>query len=214
VAVSRGCNAFGTGEELQRGPDDDFESLSMTHSGYRQRLYDAAEAFYFAGILTSLPFNASADVRQQDLSNTANAMISGMPRRNDLGAPPIVNFGFAIELYIKLLRHLADKQPMRGHNLHELFQELEKAAPAVTSRVICVHHYARGNRDEFLDYIRIVASVFDDWRYAHEKEFLCSSADTLFVLANAFRSAIKDLHPDMTSAFSSHPPSPASPPIT
>ena len=28
----------------------------MPRKEYRQRLYDAAEAFYFAGILTSLPF--------------------------------------------------------------------------------------------------------------------------------------------------------------
>ena len=183
----------------------------MTHAEYRKRLYDAAEAFYFTGILTSLPFNAGADVRQHDLSNTANAMVSEMPRRNQLGAPPIVNFGFSIELYIKLLHHLADEKRVQGHKLHELFLRLEKAAPAVASLVMCKHHYSRGDRDEFLDYIRAEARVFADWRYAYEKEILCSSSDTLFVLANAFRGAIRDLHPDLSSAFI-HQPSPASPP--
>ncbi len=78
---------------------------------------------------------------------------------------------------------------------------MEKAAPAVAVLVINKHHYARGDRGEFLDYLKGEARVFEEWRYAYEKEFLCSSADTLFTLANAFRNAIKDLHPDMASAF-------------
>lgn len=174
----------------------------MTHSEYRQRLYDAAEAFYFAGILTSLPFNAaSASGQHCDVSSAANAVVSGGNRQNQLGAPPIVNFGLSIELYIKLLRHLADSSRVKGHNLHCLFLELERAAPDVAYVVISKHHYACGDRDEFLEYLRSEAKVFEEWRYAYEKEILCSSADTLLTLANAFRSAIKDLHPAMASAF-------------
>jgi hypothetical protein len=174
----------------------------MTHNEYRQRLCDAAEAFYFAGILTSLPFNAANDSEQHcDVSSAADAAVSVGSRLNKLGAPPIVNLGFSIELYIKLLRHLVDASRVQGHDLHKLFLGLEKAAPAVASLVIKKHHYARGDRDEFLDYLRVEARVFEEWRYAYEKELLCSSADTLFTLANAFRNAIKDLHPDMVSAF-------------
>lgn len=173
----------------------------MPHKEYRQRLYDAAEAFYFAGILTSLPFEAGNDSGQFEVSSVANAVISGRSRLNRLGAPPIVNFGLSLELYIKLLRHLADGSPVKGHDLHKLFLGLEEAAPAVASLVMRKHHYARGDRDEFLDYLMDEAKVFEEWRYAHEKELLCSSADTLFTLANAFRDAIRDLHPDMVSAF-------------
>ncbi len=174
----------------------------MTDKEYRQRLYDAAEAFYFAGVLTALPFNATNDpAHQRNASSAATAAISGGSRLNYRGAPPIVNFGFSIELYIKLLQHLADASPMQGHNLYKLFRELEKAAPAVATLVINTHHYARGDRCEFLDYVRAEARVFKEWRYAYEKDFVCSSADTLFALANAFRNAIKDLHPDMASAF-------------
>jgi hypothetical protein len=177
----------------------------MTHAEYGQRLYDAAEAFYFAGILTSLPFDADGDIGQFELCKVANAVVIGTTRRNELGAPPIVNFGLSIELYIKLLHYLADATCVRGHNLHVLFLALEKVAPAVASLVMYKHYYTRGDRDEFLDYLRAEASVFEEWRYAYEKEFLCSSANTLFVLANAFRSAITDLHPDMTSAFIRQP---------
>jgi hypothetical protein len=174
----------------------------MTHDGYRQRLYDAAEAFYFAGILTSLPFNAASNSEQHcDVSSAADAAINGENRLNQLGAPPIVNFGFSIELYIKLLRYLTDALRAHGHDLRGLFLELEKAAPSVASLVIEKHHYARGDRCEFLDYLRVEARVFEQWRYAYEQESLCSSADALFMLANAFRNAIRDLYPDMVSAF-------------
>ncbi len=177
----------------------------MTHDEYRQRLYDAAEAFYFAGMLTSLPFEASIDSGHRDVSSAANAMISGKRRLNRLGAPPIVNFAFSLELYIKLLRHIADAPIERSHNLHDLFLGLETAAPDVASLVMCKHHYARGDRGEFLEYLSADAMAFEKWRYAYESELLCSSADALFTLANAFRSAIMDLHPHMTSAFVNRP---------
>lgn len=173
----------------------------MTHDEYRQRLYDAAEAFYFAGLLTSLPFNAANNSGHNDVSSAANAVVSGKSKPNSLGAPPIVNFGFSIELYIKLLWHLADATCKKGHDLHELFLGLDKVAPRVGSHVMCKHRYARGDRDEFLCSLKAEAKVFKEWRYAYEEEFLCSSPDTLFIFANAFRSVILDLHPDMTSAF-------------
>ncbi len=94
----------------------------MTHDEYRQRLYGAAEAFYFAGVLTSLPFNATNLTGQHcDVSSAASAAVNGGNGLNQLGAPPIVNFGFSIELYIKLLRHLADAQRVQGHDLDKLF---------------------------------------------------------------------------------------------
>ena len=132
---------------------------------------------------------------QFEVSSVANAVISGRSRLNGLGAPPIVNFGLSLELYIKLLRHLADGPPVKGHNLHKLFLGLEEAAPSVASIVMRKHHYVRGDRDVFLDYLMAEAKVFEGWCYAHEEEALCSSADTLFTLANAFRDAIRDLHP-------------------
>jgi hypothetical protein len=67
---------------------------------FRQRLYNAADAFYYAGILTSLPFDAvKLDAGQfRHTQWAADEAIAGDNRRNHLVAPPIVNFGFALEL--------------------------------------------------------------------------------------------------------------------
>jgi hypothetical protein len=177
--------------------------MNSQQTDLQQRLYDAAEAFYYAGILTSLPFDAM-NVEAGAFRNAgqaAEAAAFGKERRNQLGAPVIVNFGFAIELYIKLLRSLADGKLIRGHNLHDLFLELETVAPQVGTVVINNHISSGRCRDDFLEYIKNEASVFDDWRYAYEKDFLVSSPDTLMSLVNAFRKTIRDLHPILRSAF-------------
>ena len=168
-----------------------------------QRLYDAAEAFYFAGILASTSFDAAnvAVNLHTTADEAANAALTGTKRKNELGAPPIVNFGFSIELYIKLLRFLLDAHLMNGHNLHCLFLELEKIAPEVSAAVIKNHRYARGKREEFIESISDEKSVFEDWRYAYEKEFLCSSPDSLLTLADAFRQTMREIHPNYRSAF-------------
>ncbi|MBV8068404.1 MAG: hypothetical protein JO270_00765 [Acidobacteriaceae bacterium] len=169
---------------------------------YAQRLYNAAEAFYFAGVLTTLPFDAAnAAQGGYELARTADAAIGGPQRHNQLGAPPIANFGFSIELYIKLLLHLTGLSRVRGHDLHALFVKLKERAPDIASRVMEKHHYARGDCCEFLSYLKDEARAFEKWRYAHEEEFLCSSPETLFTLANAFRDAISELYPDLTSVF-------------
>ncbi len=168
-----------------------------------QRLYDAAEAFYFGGILCSLPF----DAEHVDSENhrhapwAANAAISGANRTNNLGAPPIVNFGFAIELYIKLLHFLANGRLVLGHDLRVLFLDMESVAPNVAAAVINRHFYCGGDRGEFLEDISDVANVFEEWRYAYEKSLLCASADSLLTLANAFRNTVRELHPTLNSAF-------------
>jgi hypothetical protein len=65
--------------------------------------------------------------------------------------------------------------------------------------------YSRGNRDEFVADLREVKSVFVDWRYAYEHELLCSSPDSLMVLANAFRDTIEHHHPDLHSGCDAAP---------
>jgi HEPN domain-containing protein len=168
-----------------------------------QRLLDAAEAFYYAAILCSLAFDAENIDRgaYQHLRSAAQAAITGPNRINDFGAPPVVNFGFAIELYIKLLRFLADGRTMSGHNLQTLFLELEKVAPDVAATAIRNHFYWSGDRDEFMADIAGGATVFERWRYAHEESFLCTSVDSLLTLVNAFRLTVAEIHPTLRSAF-------------
>ena len=149
-----------------------------------QRLYDAAEAFYYSGVLTCLPFDAlnvdAGDYRHAEWA--AEAAASGQQRRNRLGAPPLVNFGFSIELYLKLLIVLSGGKSVREHDLYKLFLKLEKGAQHVAQCLVRNHQHVRGCREEFLEILKAEASVFEDWRYAHEKEFLCSSPDTLLMI--------------------------------
>jgi hypothetical protein len=176
--------------------------VNEKYTDFQQRLLNAADAFYYAGILTALPFDA-LNVDGGDFRNAAwaaEAAAHGQNRQNTLGAPPIVNLGFSIELYIKLLWNLSSNRKMRGHKILELFSKLE-TLPNVSAVVIKNSSYARGCRDEFLEIITAESSVFDDWRYAHEKEFLCSSPDTLLMIAVSFRKTVSELYPGLKSAF-------------
>jgi hypothetical protein len=89
-----------------------------------KRLHNAAEAFYFAGILSSALFYAGG--APPNRHSTIARALEGIRNnsRNQVDAPPLVNFAFSIELYIKLLRFLADSQLMKGHNLRDLFVAL------------------------------------------------------------------------------------------
>jgi hypothetical protein len=115
-----------------------------------QRLYNAAEAFYFAGILTSSRFDASRVdmIKHREANAAAEAVRS--EAKNDLGAPPIVNFAFSVELYLKLLIGLAGRSAGKDHKLYELFLVLDKVSPSISSAVIDDHFYARGDRKWFL----------------------------------------------------------------
>ena len=80
------------------------------------------------------------------------------------------------------------------------FLKLDEVAPQVGADVIRNHPPSRGCREEFLEFIKNEASVFEEWRYAYEKEFLVSSPDILLMLADAFRKTVRKLHPDLRSA--------------
>jgi hypothetical protein len=58
-----------------------------------QRLFNAAEAFYYAAILCSLAFDAENidSGAYRHASSAAQAALTGSTKINDLGAPPVVN---------------------------------------------------------------------------------------------------------------------------
>ena len=116
--------------------------------------------------------------------------------KNSLGAPPLVNFAFALELYLKFLVSVSSGgSPPHGHKLNMLYDELRKTAPNTADSVVQNHHYCRGCQIEFREYIDEMTGVFVKWRYAYEEELLCGSHDSLFVMANAFRATIGQYHP-------------------
>jgi hypothetical protein len=168
-----------------------------------QRLYNAAEAFYFAAILCNVAFYAggAAPNQHSSVERALEGILSSSNKGSQLAAPPLVNFAFSIELYIKLLRVLADGDLMQGHNLHDLFLELETVANDVSATCVRNHRYARGCRDDFLGYLDETKSVFEDWRYAYESEVLIAVPDNLHALADAFRATIRELHPGRRSVF-------------
>jgi hypothetical protein len=166
-----------------------------------KRLHNLAEAFYFAGILSSAGFYAGGAAPNQH--NKISRALDGIRNntRNQVDAPPLVNFAFSIELYIKLLRFLVDGELMQGHNLRDLFIELDKTAPEVGTTAIRQHRYARGDREKFIEYLNDTKSIFEDWRYAYENEFLIAVPDNVHALADAFRAAMRELHPNQHSTF-------------
>jgi hypothetical protein len=87
------------------------------------------------------------------------------------------------------------------HDLLKLFLVLEKDKPNVAQCLVRNHHYSRGRREEFVEILAAEASVFADWRYAHEKELLVSSPDTLLVLATGCRKTAREVCPDLRSVF-------------
>lgn len=177
--------------------------MSGDQTEFQRRLYNAAEAFYYSGIIASVLFDA-ANVCSQSLTSAAEAgklALDGRNRINQLGAPPIVNLGFSVELYVKLLISLAGHEPPRGHNLHKLFLKLAEISPVASACVIEHHRYSCGCEREFLEYIEKEAKIFEEWRYAYEREFIFSSKDTIFHLADAFRDTVRKTYPDFRSAF-------------
>lgn len=117
-----------------------------------------------------------------------------------LVSQPIVNISISIEQYSKLLRYLADKELTNSHNLSELFLELEQKFPLIASAII-KNYPGVIDRDEFIDDLKELESVFVEWRYAYEREFLACSPDKLFALAHALRRTLKELHPNLHSCF-------------
>lgn len=163
-----------------------------------QRLHDAADAFYFAGILSTARFHARAEVPYH--YSTVDRVYS-RNRINQDSAPSLVNFAFSIELYIKLLRFLADGRLMQSHDLYALFLKLESVCPAASTAAIRHYRYARGDRAEFIDDLHATKSIYVDWRYSHESEFPTTGPDNVHALADAFRAALTELHPHRQGSF-------------
>lgn len=186
---------------MPRGPKTPLSKPVMAE--IPRRLHNAAEAFYFAAILSSTLFygRGAAPNQHYTVDRALEGILNSSNRRNQVDAPPLVNFAFSIELYIKLLRFLVGGELIEGHNLDDLFLEMDRAAPNVGAAVIRNHRYARGDRSKFLEYLNEAKAVFTHWRYAHENEFLIATPDNLHALADAFRATMRELHPGHQSVF-------------
>ena len=95
-------------------------------------------------------------------------------KKNELGfVPCIVNSSFAIELYLKTLALVHDKNELRGHRLFdELWCNLSDAARRLVEEE-CASINAAHKLERPVDVataLQQMNSAFVDWRYAFEVE--------------------------------------------
>jgi hypothetical protein len=148
-----------------------------------QRMLDAAAAFYQAGQRCSVPIALSP-------VHTVS-----------LGAPPIVCYAFAIELYLKLLILLTTGRQARGHVLLVLYRQLNASTCA-----LCAAHFIYPDREDLLrEAIAGISTTFEDWRYAHEKTFLATSFDSFERVGRSLHKAVSVIDPDLVSVFDRGP---------
>jgi hypothetical protein len=167
-----------------------------------QRLCYAADRYYYAAILTSAPFDAANmhAQRPMSVSQAAQFALSGPNKCNDLITPPMALFGLCIELYLKLFLTMEGGGRVIGHNILDLFLQLEVHSPIKAEQIIRWHRYARGTRSEFVEDLESNCNVFEEWRYSFEHELLVGSPDTLLAIADALRDASLDAYPDLKRA--------------
>lgn len=150
-----------------------------------QRLLDNAVAFHEAG---------TRCYREEP------AKISADGTDVFLGAPSVVCYAFAIELYLKLLSLLTkDSYDKREHRLDLLFAQLDAPLQAQIER-----HYSGGQPLADLDVrseLHDASKAFVDWRYVHEHEHLEISPETLATIGIALHKTVRDVAPNLVSTF-------------
>jgi hypothetical protein len=85
-------------------------------------------------------------------------------------APFIVNSAFSIELYLKTLGKIYDKQ-MKGHDLLTLFDSLPIAAHQTIDAVLpaCIKEFGPAGNVDLRTCISELANAFIEWRYLYER---------------------------------------------
>ncbi|RWG07346.1 HEPN domain-containing protein [Mesorhizobium sp.] len=112
-------------------------------------------------------------------------------------SPMIVNYAFAIELYLKSLL-IASNGARRGHNLEELFRRLRDADREEIER----RYEALGGRTptQLAGDLASYARAFEEWRYIFEtKRRIAIAAYSLYDLARACFFVIGERNPSWGS---------------
>jgi hypothetical protein len=143
-----------------------------------QRMLNAAATFYIAAT------RCHGTVRTATTSYATHA-------------PPIVNYAFSIELYLKLLILLTTGKLARGHKLVDFYDKL----PNETRAVVIANWKFPGDPDHLRHLIADASDDFVQWRYAHEYDFLVASPDELHDIARALHHAVNTLKPELISCY-------------
>jgi hypothetical protein len=143
----------------------------------QEMLYQAI-AFFQAGSRCSADFKLSPNVT------------------NSLTAPATVCYTFALEIYLKLLSHMAQVAIKRKHTLSILFDTLPK-----NYIQIIVKHYNL-TEAELRKAITDVSNAFVEWRYLYEQnELLVVSIEVLSNICTALHRAVREIKPDLKVMF-------------
>lgn len=108
---------------------------------------------------------------------------------HSIGSPTLTNYAFAVELALKIIHALSRNTEVRGHDLKKLFdalpEDVRNKLPHIGECVVDMRLY------------------FEDWRYAHEHEFLVGQEDyPRRGFIECYRE-IKRLRPQLASVYES-----------
>lgn len=144
-----------------------------------QRLLNSAVAFYQAGVRC----RATWEISPGDTIG--------------VGAPTVVNFAFSVELFLKLALLLTTGDIPKLHKLLDLYEGLNDS----TKQLLQKHSPFPGDEQWFAEEIGVVSNAFVEWRYAHEKEFLSVSVDTIREIALCLHRAVREIAPELVSVY-------------
>ena len=85
-----------------------------------------------------------------------------------IGIPLVVNAAFAAELSMKRYIEITTGNPVRGHKLRELWDQIDSVDQNKLIPLICAPIPVDCNR--FMEYLNKCSLTFVEWRYMYEKE--------------------------------------------
>lgn len=85
-----------------------------------------------------------------------------------LGIALVVNAAFAAELSMKRYIEITTGKPVRGHNLQELWDQIDQGNQNKLIPLICKPIPL--DESCFIEYLNKCSSTFIDWRYMYEKD--------------------------------------------
>jgi HEPN domain-containing protein len=102
-----------------------------------------------------------------------------------IGISLVVNAAFAAELAMKRYIEIKTRNPVRGHKLRELWDQIDSETQSKIIASVCTSIPLDMAR--FIEYMDKCSSTFVDWRYMYEKDNNFTNYLFLFNLAEEVR---------------------------
>lgn len=136
-----------------------------------------------------------------EAGSRCNADIQVTPNiTRSLVVPAVVCYAFALELYVKLLLRICEKDPRKHHRVLDHYGEL----PAdVKVRLIKFYNdmFSRSEKD-FENHLTEISNAFEDWRYTFERIGPKSISPTLIRdIGKTIHNVIRQVKPEVLVVF-------------